>query len=614
MNDLKEYLTQIVTSQNNIQHRTLQDIIRFLSDNRWFGTVPSFSDGTVLISDEHCSLYQEALSEFISTEYTTPKLLEKLKEQYTHTGTMFQKFIDESKIDENISYYVLQFLLKELTKEISFYTDSEILPLVNLAAIDLTKAHGDCLTFFLSWLKKHCKTSYFKDYFMQQRYTMDMHNSAYSMDEYLELCYLLFNEQNIIDNNMYEQAAESKNYTDTWLYLSLHFICSIRYTDLQRIYHPDLPYSPEEVLERIKNGSFTASEAKQVLLSVTTRMCCLPFTPNKTKRHSGISDVKFHVPSSCENHFGMLFALAEAHAQIAGTQEQPLIRKITTYKEINRYMGDEIGDLFLESDFRARSATKSYLQLIYTIGDEVLAQDGDFRLKGSILASLARSHKGNYKEFSSTTYEYLKDARLSGLTPEFIAYELLERGVLSCIASMLLNILTNQQYDTLSERERTSLIQKLNLSPYEIDSVVSLMDQSQRNAQQTIQAVVQSQTDIASVLQRIATGEAFAKQNECLCLMTAIKKVCPYTTRKQCIGCRYEIHTKSTLFQLIDELNRINHLYNTVTNDLEKQKYKKLLMEIIIPNLDEMLFYLKRDYGEEVFHEYEQLIKENIKL
>lgn len=67
-------------------------------------------------------------------------------------------------------------------------------------------------------------------------------------------------------------------------------------------------------------------------------------------------------------------------------------------------MGDEIGDLFLESDFRARSATKSYLQLIYTIGDEVLAQDGDFRLKGSILASLARSHKGNYKEFSSTTY------------------------------------------------------------------------------------------------------------------------------------------------------------------------------------------------------------------
>lgn len=45
---------------------------------------------------------------------------------------MFQKFIDESKIDENMSYYVLQFLLKELTKEISFYTDSEILPLVRI--------------------------------------------------------------------------------------------------------------------------------------------------------------------------------------------------------------------------------------------------------------------------------------------------------------------------------------------------------------------------------------------------------------------------------------------------------------------------------------------------
>ena len=50
---------------------------------------------------------------------------------------------------------------------------------------------------------------------MQKRYTMDIQNSAYSMDEYLELCYYLFNSEYIEENQMYQQAAMSKNYTDT---------------------------------------------------------------------------------------------------------------------------------------------------------------------------------------------------------------------------------------------------------------------------------------------------------------------------------------------------------------------------------------------------------------
>ena len=43
----------------------------------------------------------------------------------------------------------------------------------------------------------------------------------------------------------------------------------------------------------------------------------------------------------------------------------------------------------------------------------------------------------------------------------------------------------------------------------------------------------------------------------------------------------------------------------------EKNKYKTLLQSIVLPNLWEMLSYLRDNYGEDVFHEYEQLIKEN---
>ena len=43
----------------------------------------------------------------------------------------------------------------------------------------------------------------------------------------------------------------------------------------------------------------------------------------------------------------------------------------------------------------------------------------------------------------------------------------------------------------------------------------------------------------------------------------------------------------------------------------KKTKYKTLLQSIVLPNLLEMLTYLRDNYGEDVFHEYEQLIKEN---
>lgn len=152
------------------------------------------------------------------------------------------------------------------------------------------------------------------------------------------------------------------------------------------------------------------------------------------------------------------------------------------------------------------------------------------------------------------------------------------------------------------------MIQSLNLSPLEIESVVSAVDLNHKKAQNAVLSVMQSQEDITSVLQRIASGQAFSKQNESLCLMTALKKECPYFNRRQCV---YEIATKSTLYALISEYNRMYQLCISAETPSEKNKYKTLLQSIVLPNLGEMLSYLRDNYGEDVFHEYEQLIKEN---
>lgn len=186
-------------------------------------------------------------------------------------------------------------------------------------------------------------------------------------------------------------------------------------------------------------------------------------------------------------------------------------------------MGDEIGVLFLNSDFRSRSATKSYLQSIHMLSEDILGEyDDSPNVKGYILAALARSHKGSYGEFAGTTFEYLKDANFSGLTPEFVAFELFERGVLSFMSSMLLNIVTDRAYNTMSVQNQTSMVKSLGLAPIDIENFSGLVEKARQKAETTIREVITNDVNVLEALHRIGSGRAFAKQAECLCLLSAI--------------------------------------------------------------------------------------------
>ena len=604
MKEFKEFINEFNTVI------PLEDIVTFFIDNEWFGENLSLEQGKILLSNSQIETFTRKLNAFINGTPTTLSI--QLKNNFPETSRLFNKFSTETKVDEESRYYLTDFLLYRLTKDLFLYTDSEIEELISHATFDLTKGHGDILTFFIAWLRLNRKTAYQKDYIMTKRYTMDIQNEAYSFDDYIELLYYLFAEEYIQDNEMLIRAAESKNYTDTWLYLALHFIRPLRSTDMERIYHPVLPCPAEEVIERIKDDTFLDNDARLVLLSITKRMNWLPITPNKTKDARNVVPVVFDIPTSCEVLIGKLFALAQAHRDIIGTPDAPIIRKVSTYQDISRYMGDEIGELFLYNDFRSRSATKSFLQDICMVADEDSSDvAGGFRVKGYYLAAFARSHKGSYGEFAKTTFEYLKDAKLSKLTPEFVAFELLERGVFSFMASLLLKMALGDDFKKLSPQNQTKIIKLMDLSPKEIETVVTVVDNNMTAAKKTLNELITDETDILTILHRIGSGEAFSKQRECSCLLSALHKVCPYNKKRLCVGCKYEISTRSTLFLMIEEFNRVKALFFQTEDALEKAKYQNLLQNIILPKMDEMLATIKELYGEEVFKDYETLIKEN---
>lgn len=621
MTDFYTYINSILKQNvdTDSTYETRLKVVQFLEDNHWFGIVPELIDNKLYISEEEMELLKDPLIKFISTnDNPIEQLKTQFEEIFPDTASKLQVFFDEIKAPEETQFYLIDFLAYNLKKNIILMSDEEVSEIVEEATSSLIKIHGDILTFFLSWLKSKCRTRYKNEYIMEHRISMEGKNGAYDVDEYLELLYYLFNENYIEENEMYQKAAKSKNYADTWLFLAMHFICAIRYTDMARIYHPILPYEPDRVLNDIENGTFSDKDAELTLASITLRLCVLPMTPNKTERISNVSSVKITFPTSCQIHFGTLFALCEAHRQIQNIPDsEPLIRKITDYDRISRYMGDEIGGLFLDADFRSRSANKSYLQSIYSLTDDILdAESESFGMKGYIFASMARSHKGSYGSFARTTEVYLKDAKMSGLSAEFVAMELFERGVLSFIPSMLLKMVTNGEYNVLSLDKQTTLIQQLNLSPNEIENSVALINKAHRNAEQVVQELISTTGDsdtIINILHSIGSGDAFSKQPECLCLLSALKKSCAYTDRQQCIGCQYEISTKSTLYLLISEYNRMYDLFQNASKPAEKKKYQQLISQVILPKLDEILQCIREQYGESVFETYENIIKENIR-
>lgn len=611
--DLKNYLERILVELGaaTIKHR--EKVSGFLLDNEWFGVSINLDDYTISEKDA------EVLKNHIKDYLTTPPGIKSMEgifsKKFPSTSELFVQFAEEEKLSETNRFYLLDFLAYYLTKDLFLYSDAEVETLVEVATEVLTKSQGNILIQFIKWLLNKGVTRYRVSFEMTKRYTIESANGAYELDEYLELMYYLFNENYIIKNDMLCKAANSKNYADTWLYLGLHFICALRSTDLERLGHPKLTREPLEVLEAVVDGTWSSSEARRTLLSITTRLTYLNLTPNKTKNASNVAQLKFHVPESCQVLIGTLLAICEAHfqLQIPYNAENPLIRQIKTYEKITSYMGEEIGNLFLERNFSSRSANKSYLQSVAMLADDVLEEKSELNIKGYFLAALARSHKGDFNEFAQTTTTYLKDAQLGQLKPEMVAKELFERGVLSMIPSMLLTIVTRGKYKKLSPSQQTQMIKSLDLTPIEIDKTLELSIRADSRSQQALKTLVENNVDpeqLLTICHRIGNGEAFSKQGESMCLLSALGKLCSYDDRQHCVGCQYELQTKSTLLLLIGEFNRLNKQYQKLKNELERGKVRAILEKQIKPCLTEMLQALSEQYGEAVLSDYEDIIKE----
>jgi hypothetical protein len=311
--------------------------------------------------------------------------------------------------------------------------------------------------------------------------------------------------------------------------------------------------------------------------------------PSKTRSHSSVPDIKLSVPESLRVPFGTIVAVALTHCPNALPGQGFVCGGTNSLYNARSFFGEDYAAALGKRRFSSRKANKAYLQ-----GIELTANIGGTpgRPKGYMLAALARSHKSGIASLAKTTDVYLKDANFAGYTPEFIAREMLERGVFGFIPAILLEMYAGRQYIALPVGVQTKLITALGLSAAQIERTAVTVEKSLSESRRAVAEFFSGDADIKArvfpVLQNIASGSAAGRQSEYLCLKSAAGRRCPFPDRSGCIGCGYEILTKSAVHSLMREYVRISTL-RAAASGAENNRYGKLLDNAVSPAIDEFI-------------------------
>lgn len=579
------------------------ELLEFAEENLWFGAkiVKSeevfFADAGneayfVRRPDEgkfspHLRLWLASYGE--SSEGKLELLLGKLHELYPETEALLRKFVERQYPKSFTAAWMLtDYLCSALTNEITQSDDESLDSLASSMDTMLPLNSARMFSAFILYLRSKRKLGSGWTYQFQSRGGAQ-NNDAYPVDAYFKMAYIVFNEDAWEMEGLKEKALQLEAYANLWLFIALHFICGWRGSDIVRLPMPKLPCAGKTIRKQLLDGSF---DTDIILEEVELRLRYIPMKPSKTESYN-VPELKLFVAESLRKPLGFILTTAASYHEdiLPGGI---FIRRAGSSQELAEFFGSEFVSVCESKGFSTRRANKSYLQ-----GIESSADNTPGKPKGYILAALARSHKSGYGALPKTTEIYLRDANFSGYSPEFIAREMFERGVFSFIPALLLKMYEGSEYMKLPVSSKTKLMQEIGIRASALEGIASAVQRSLEKAHQAVSEIMSSPQEMqktsGEILQNIASGNAPGRQNGFLCLMTAAGVGCTDPDRSCCIGCGYEIYTKTIMRLLVSEYSRLLEKKNTAEK-AESDRCKTILKEAVLPAIAQMLASAERLY------------------
>lgn len=602
-----EFAEELARDLNSAYKNTAncrEDLYAYLENNNWFELNYNFSDNDVEIYCHDCDSFAEAIRLWLiaykKTNYEKFMLLyDTFKHQYPITCSLYSKFIYAKNMEyEEVSWKLFDCIIAEIHKEITEYSEEELDEIIQKFYKGVTLSALRLFTEFLQKSKNNGRALLQWKYTFQEYDKTSKVKCAYSMDDFSVMAYYIFNKEAWERHNMLLKAIKSKKTANLWLYMALHFMCALRKSDIKRLEFPYMDFDKDYVKDALLSGEFKKEDAYRLADNMNILFELKPTKPSKTSNYSNVPNLKLFIPESLKEPFGFILATALLHRN----KRTPIIRLfdtdenlLWTLAHIRNFFGDEFTKLIGNRPFSSLCANKSYLQGIESTGEVVT---GKSAAKGYMMAALARSHKGGIGTLPKTTDVYLKDAKFSGYSPEFIIREMFERGIFSFIPAVLLEMITDRQYIKLSVGEQTILVKELGLEANQVEKIVSSVNRGLIKSEKMVKSLLLKKESAYEALQNIATGNAPGRCDEYLCMLTAINKKCEYPDRDNCLGCGYEIYTKSTVQTLMKEYVYLMGLKRKTSDKIEASRYSRILEQTILPTIAEIVEAAKILYNE----------------
>ena len=575
------------------------DLLEFMDLNNWFGCTYEMKEATPWLDERVVDKVIEPLRLWLAAYHKPGReklalMLERYSGIYPNTCGLYRRFItDRQLMDDPSAWKLLDFILSALSKELTDFDETDVECLVQKLEDGATRSVAQLFADFLSGISINGAPISNWTYTFKSRERTGWINTAYPIDDYAIAAYCVFNEEMWVRQGLVEKAVGNKTYADLWLFIAMHFLCAIRPGDLERLPAPALPYSNQTVLTKVADNAFTDREAAAVVDDFIIRLELNPLKPSKTSGTEEVPNLMLYVPESLKTPFGIIMAIALAHHPEINAGEG-FIKPVRNLANVRIFFGKEFMLAMGGKRISSQRLNKSYLQ-----GIEACGGDEQGKPKGYMLASLARSHKSGIGRLSETTDVYLKDARFSGYKPEFIIQQMFERGVFSFIPSVLLEAYAGPSYIRLPIISQTKLIGKLGLSAFQIEGIGEAMKRAMIRSRKAVSEAVKLRPGvgggIGTILQNIASGNSPGRQTGCLCLLSAAGAPCPKPDHGGCIGCGYEIYTKSIMYTLVSEYRRILDA-KALSGGIDAKRRQMILEQAIMPAISEMLTSAKLLY------------------
>jgi len=517
-------------------------------------------------------------------------LTERMTELYPPTGALFADFLECSNADSNAAWKLADYLCFALRGELGTMDEQELHQLAADMDRELPLNSARLFSGLLLFAKERGQLQAGWVYQFNSRAETGA-VEAYGTLDFLKMAYIVFNEDAWEKERLLEKALQSCKHANLWLFVALHFICGWRGTDLVRLPMPKLPCDGKRIREQLAAGSF---EPEILIAELEFRLRFVPLEPQKTQAYENVPELKLFVPESLRKPVGIILAVSASHNESVEPGGCFLQKAGEGKSQIISFFGPDFAVACGGRGFHSRRANKAYLQ-----GIEMMASDSAGKPKGYMLAALARSHKGGFGALPSTTEIYLRDAKFSGYRPEFIAREMFERGVFSFIPSLMMEMYAQDDYTALPIPVQTKVLAEIGIGASGLEGMAKTVDSALVRAHYAIAEILKRPEDIrgsiADILQNIASGNAPGKQDGCLCLMTASGFSCMDADRSCCVGCGYEIYTKTILYRLSKEYSRLLSKRDE-SDPAESLRCTKLLKESVMPVITEILLSIKRLY------------------